>query len=320
MVATRCRPALADLDLPLGWSRSCGDHRPQPLAFLPSSPDGRARRDGRHLAGTRTRARASSGPVAGRPHLALLSGHGPDDRCCAPPSSAGGCDRRRRAALRLIAKSAGRPSRDHRSRSVLQARRARTVPMRCWRGLPGAGVLIASSPPAGHAARGRSPGQARPPASTGLPHVVAVGTARRRGGGVLVSGIGRVFAWLGAASQHSGVGSRHSSGGVNLVAPAITILVSGPGVRLRPGHSVVSTAGGLVVPRRHRRWHRATTTGSSTLGLPHMASAPAVHGLEANGYDRHRVAARSSAAGPRSGPARGMTTQGASSHPSTSTT
>lgn len=285
---------------PLGWVEELRPiTAPQPLAFLPIlALTAALAATAAHLAGTRD-AGASILPdrSRARPHLALLFGPTGLTIRLLRATVIGWWVAIAAAALLygLIAKSAG---------STISGSSVKEVFSKL--GAPGTGadavlgvgflvlaVLIALVA-AGQvtAARGEESGGrldhllVRPVSRTSwLSGRLAVAVVV-----LLVSGIGAgVFAWLGAASQHSGVGFTTLLGaGVNLVAPAITILGLGVlafGLRPRAtsvvvyglvGWSFLVVIVGGIGATNH--WVLDTSV------FHHMASAPAVPpDWEANG-------------------------------------
>ena len=313
---------------PLGWVEELQPiTAPQPLAFLPTLALTAVLAVGAiHLAGTRD-AGASVFPdrSRSRPHLALLFGPTGLAIRLLRATVIGWWVAIAAAALLygLIAKSAG---------ATISGSSVKEVFSKL--GAPGTGVdamlgvcflelaVLVAFVAAGQvtAARGEESGGR-------LDHLLArpVSRASWLSGRLLVavivllvSGVGAgFFAWLGAASQHSGVGLTTLLGaGVNLVPPAITILGVGVlafGTRPRTTSVVVYGLLGWSVPRRHRRRHRRhQPLGPRHLGLPpHGPGSGRATGLGSErDHDRHRrrVRARRRACAPQKGPAGGMTT------------
>ena len=280
-----------------------------------------------HLAGTRdvgasilpdrTHARAAPRPA--------VRAHGPRD----PPAARHrhrlvGGDRRRGAALRAHRQvRRRRPSPGHRSsRCSPSSARPGPGPTRCWACASWCSrSWSASSPPA------RSPrhaGRSRRAGSTTCWSDPSPGHGGCRGGSPSrwrccssAASAAGVLAWLGAASQHSGVDFTTLLGaGVNLVPPAISILGIGVlafGVWPRSTSFVVYGLLGwslLVVDRRRHR--RRRPLGPRHLGLPpHGLGSRRTTGLGGerdHGRDRRRGRARRRPGPQPKGPAGGMTT------------
>ena len=293
---------------PLGWVEELRPlTAPQPLALLPIAAFTAVLAAAAvHLAGTRD-AGASIVPDrdSSRPHLRLLTGPtGLALRLVRPAVISWWAAIAVSGLLfGLIAKSAG---------GTISGSSARQVLAKL--GAPGTGaaavlgvcflilaVLVA------FAAAGQITAARSEEAGGRLDHLLVRPVSRSRwlGGRLLVAVavllaagvLAGVLAWLGAASQHAGVGfTTMVEAGVNLVPPAITILGIGVlafGIWPRATPIVVYVAAGLVaVRRRHRRHRRHQPLGTRHLGLPPDGLGPgraaALGGKRCHGRHRRR--------------------------------